>query len=82
MTQTPAWPVPTVLALPTQSVRLTSRERLLLRRLIAGWDLVGAANSAGLSLSDTQAALLDLQDRTGVSSLSRLLALAILKSWV
>ena len=82
MTQTPSWQTPAVQALPTQSVQLSSRERLLLRRLAAGWELTDAASSAGLSLSDTQTTLRDLQDRAGVSSLSRLLALAILNAWV
>ena len=61
---------------------LTSLERALLRLLVVGYDLDEAALSVGLSPANASAALQELQERCGVSCLSRLLALAILKSWV
>lgn len=64
------------------SQALTPLERALLRLLALGYSLEDAALSVGLSHSDANTALEQLQDRCGVSCLSRLLSLAILKSWV
>ena len=61
---------------------LTPLERALLRLLVIGYSLEDAAHSIGLSPHAAHAALQKLQDRCGVSGLSRLLSLAILKSWV
>ena len=61
---------------------LSSLERALLRLLVTGYVLEDAAKSVGLSLPEAEDALRELQCRCGVSCLPRLLALAILKSWV
>ena len=64
------------------SLKLTPLERTLLRRLVTGGDLADTARAVGLPLPDTEAALRALQARAGVSTLPRLLTLAILNSWV
>ena len=60
----------------------TAVERALLRRLVMGCSLEDAASAAGLSVLEANQALRELQARFGASYLSRLLALAILRSWV
>lgn len=62
--------------------RLTCLEHALLRLLVSGYSLGSASKSVGLSLPDAETVLRELQGRCGVSCLSRLLALAVLKSWV
>ena len=61
---------------------ISSLERALLRLLVMGYPLADAAQSVGLPPPEAEAALQEMQNRCGVSGLSRLLALAILKSWV
>ncbi len=60
----------------------TARERTLLRRLVLGHSLEDAASAVGLSVSEANAVLRELQNRSGASCRSRLLALAILRLWV
>lgn len=66
----------------TANVSLTTMERALLRLLISGRPLEEAASSLGLSLPDAERLLTGLQARCGVSSLTRLLVLAVLNAWV
>ena len=66
----------------TASLPLTPVERPLVRLLALGYALEDAASSLGLSPADADSLLRKLQDRCGVSSLSRLLALAVLRHWV
>ncbi len=60
----------------------TALERTLLRRLVTGCSPEDAASAAGLSVCEANRVLRELQARSGASYLSRLLALAILRSWV
>ena len=60
----------------------TALERTLLRRLVTGCSLEDAASAAGLSVLEANRVLRELQTRSGAFHLSRLLALAILRSWV
>jgi hypothetical protein len=60
----------------------TPLERTLLRLLMAGHSLEAAAKSVGLSPADAGDVLRELQDRCGISPLSRLFAVAILRAWV
>ncbi len=69
-------------AVSTAPLLLTPVERSLVRLLALGYELEDAAISVGLSLTDAESTLRKLQDRCGVSSLSRLLALAVLRHWV
>ncbi len=64
------------------AVPLSSVERSLVRLLALGYELEDAAISVGLSPADADLTLRNLQDRCGVASLSRLLALAVLRHWV
>ena len=66
----------------TVSVSLTTTERALLRLLVSGRPLAEAAGALGLSLPDAERLLAGLQSRCGVSSLTRLLVLAVLNAWV
>ena len=61
---------------------MTSLERALVRLLMTGCGLEDAAQSVGLSPLEAEAALRELQNRCGASGTTRLLALAVLKSWV
>lgn len=69
-------------AVSTAPLPLSAVERPLVRLLALGYALEDAAGSVGLSLADADLVLRKLQDRCGVSSLSRLLALAVLRHWV
>lgn len=64
------------------AVSLTTTERALLRLLVSGRPLEEAAPALGLSLGDAERLLAALQSRCGVSSLTRLLVLAVLNAWV
>jgi DNA-binding CsgD family transcriptional regulator len=63
-------------------VSLTSVERALLRLLVSGYGLEDAAQAVGLSAAEARALLAALQARLGVTSDTRLLALALLQAWV
>lgn len=67
---------------PMTTVILTSLERALLRLLATGHSREYAAQSVGLSPAEAESVLLALQNRCGVSGTTRLLAVAILRSWV
>jgi len=66
----------------TPQVSLTSLERALLRLLVSGRTLEEAALPLGLPPADAERLLAGLQSRCGVSSLTRLLVLAVLNAWV
>ena len=74
-------PIVKTLVLRTDAVP-TGLERALLRRLVMGQSLEEAAAAVGLSVFEANSALRELQERFGASCRSRLLALAILRSWV
>ena len=61
---------------------MTPLERALVRLLAAGYPLSEAAPSLGLSPGEARALLDDIQGRAGVSSETRLIALAVLNAWV
>ena len=61
---------------------LSAVERSLVRLLALGYETEDAANLAGLSPAEAGLTLRKLQHRCGVSSLSRLLAVAVLRHWV
>lgn len=72
----------TMTAAMTRTQALTSLERALLRLLVMGYSLDESARSVGLSLPEAETTLQELQRRCGVSGVTRLMALAVLKSWV
>ena len=61
---------------------LTPVERALLRLMVGGYSLSEASASLGLSQADAHSTITHLQARCGVSSLTRLIVVAILKAWV
>ena len=69
-------------AAATAPLPLSPVERSLVRLLALGYALEDAAGSVGLSPADADSLLRKLQNRCSVSSLSRLLALAVLRHWV
>jgi DNA-binding NarL/FixJ family response regulator len=64
------------------TVSLTSLERALLRLLVSGYTMEDAAPALGLSLTESERILAELQSRCGVTSFTRLVVLAVLNAWV
>ena len=66
----------------TPGVPLAPVEHALLRLLVSGHPLSDAAPALGMTAGDAERLLAALQARCGVSSVTRLLVLAVLNVWV